>query len=73
MLPLPSARASHSLCPEEMGNAFIKSVNGSFRVECLKAFWLLGLAYAWLKCDVCCADYNEVHPHGSIAQNTRVE
>ena len=54
-------------------NAFIESFNGSFRAECLNAFWFLSLEDARSRCEAWRTDYNEVRPHSSIGQKTPIE
>lgn len=54
-------------------NAFIESLNGSFRAECLNAHWFLDLADARRKCEAWRRDYNEVRPHSSIGNRPPVE
>ena len=47
-------------------NAFIESLNGKLRVECLNAHWFLSLDEARRKCEAWRRDYNEVRPHSAI-------
>ena len=47
-------------------NAFIESLNGKFRAECLNASWFLSLDEARQKCEAWRRDYNEVRPHSAI-------
>jgi len=47
-------------------NAFIESLNGKFRAECLNAHWFLSLDEARGKCEAWRRDYNEVRPHSAI-------
>ena len=47
-------------------NAFIESLNGKFRAECLNANWFLSLDEARRKCEAWRRDYNEVQPHSAI-------
>lgn len=47
-------------------NAFIESLNGKFRAECLNANWFLSLDEARQKCEAWRRDYNEVRPHSAI-------
>lgn len=47
-------------------NAFIESLNGKFRMECLNAHWFMSLDDAARKCEAWRRDYNEVRPHSSI-------
>ena len=47
-------------------NAFIESLNGKFRTECLNANWFLSLDEARQKCEAWRRDYNEVRPHSAI-------
>lgn len=48
-------------------NAFIESLNGKFRAECLNTHWFLSLDEARGKCEAWRRDYNEVRPHSAIA------
>jgi putative transposase len=47
-------------------NAFIESLNGKFRAECLNVHWFLSLDEARGKCEAWRRDYNEVRPHSAI-------
>ena len=47
-------------------NAFIESLNGKFRAECLNAHWFMSLDDARVKCEAWRRDYNEVRPHSAI-------
>ena len=47
-------------------NAFIESLNGKFRAECLNVNWFLSLDEARRKCEAWRRDYNEVRPHSAI-------
>jgi putative transposase len=47
-------------------NAFIESLNGKFRTECLNTHWFLSLDEARRKCEAWRRDYNEVRPHSAI-------
>ena len=47
-------------------NAFIESLNGSFRDECLNCHWFDSLRDAKLKIDAWRADYNESRPHQAL-------
>jgi putative transposase len=47
-------------------NAFIESLNGKFRAECLNANWFLSLDEARRTCEAWRRDYNEVRPHSAI-------
>ena len=47
-------------------NAFIESLNGKFRAECLNANWFLSLDEARQKCEAWRRDYNEVRPHSAL-------
>ncbi len=46
-------------------NAFIESLNGKFRAECLNASWFMSLDEAIEKCAAWRRD-NEVRPHSAI-------
>jgi putative transposase len=47
-------------------NAFIESLNGKFRAECLNTHWFMSLDDALAKCEAWRRDYNEVRPHSGI-------
>lgn len=47
-------------------NAYIESMNGKFRAECLNANWFMSLDEARRKCEAWRRDYNEVRPHSAI-------
>jgi hypothetical protein len=51
---------SRATSPRKL-HAFIESLDGKFRVECLNANWFLSLDEARRKCEGC-RDYNEVRP-----------
>jgi putative transposase len=54
-------------------NAFIESLNGKFRAECLNANWFLSLDEARRKCEAWRRDYNEVRPHSAIGNKAPIE
>ncbi len=54
-------------------NAFIESLNGKFRAECLNTNWFLSLGEARRKCESWRRDYNEVRPHSSIGNKVPIE
>jgi len=54
-------------------NAFIESLNGKFRAECLSAHWFMTLDDAARKCEAWRRDYNEVRPHSSIGNKPPIE
>jgi putative transposase len=54
-------------------NAFIESLNGKFRAECLNANWFLSLDEARRKCEAWRRDYNQVRPHSAIANRVPEE
>lgn len=54
-------------------NAFVESFNGSFRAECLNAYWFLSREDAQSKCEAWRRDYNTVRPHSSIGHRTPIE
>ena len=54
-------------------NAFIESLNGKFRAECLNANWFLNLDEARRKCEDWRRDYNEVRPHSAIGNRVPME
>lgn len=54
-------------------NAFIESLNGKFRAECLNAHWFMNLDDAVRKCEAWRRDYNEVRPHSSISNKPPIE
>jgi len=47
-------------------NAFIESLNGKFRAECLNAHWFMNLADARRKCESWRVEYNNLRPHSAI-------
>ncbi len=47
-------------------NAFIESLNGKFRTECLNAHWFLTLDDARSKMEEWRKDFNNVRPHSAI-------
>jgi putative transposase len=47
-------------------NAYIESLNGKFRAECLNTHWFLSLDEARGKCAAWRRYYNEVRPHSAI-------
>jgi putative transposase len=47
-------------------NAFVESLNGKFRVECLNTHWFMSLDEARRTCEAWRRDYNEVRPHSAI-------
>lgn len=47
-------------------NAFIESLNGKFRAECLNAHWFISLDEMRQICEDWRRDYNEVCPHSAI-------
>jgi putative transposase len=53
-------------------NAFIESLNGKFRAECLNANWFLSLDEARRKCEAWRRDYNEVRPHSAIGNEVPI-
>ena len=53
-------------------NAFIESLNGKFRAECLNANWFLNLDEARSKCEAWRRDYNEVRPHSAIGNEVPI-
>jgi putative transposase len=53
-------------------NAFIESLNGKFRAECLNANWFLSLDEARRKCEAWRRDYNEVRPHSAIGNKVPI-
>jgi len=47
-------------------NAYIESLNGKFRMECLNAHWFTSLDEMRRICEDWRRDYNEVRPHSAI-------
>jgi putative transposase len=47
-------------------NAFIESLNGKFRAECLNTHWFMSLDEARRTCEAWRRDYNEVRPHSAL-------
>lgn len=54
-------------------NAFIESLNGKFRAECLNTHWFMNVSDAQRKCDTWRQDYNEVRPHSAIGNKPPIE
>lgn len=54
-------------------NAFIESLNGKFRAECLNTHWFMNLDDAVRKCEAWRRDYNEVRPHSAIGNKPPIE
>jgi putative transposase len=54
-------------------NAFIDSLNGKFRAECLNTNRFMGLDEANRKCEASRRDYNEVRPHSAIGNKVQIE
>jgi len=54
-------------------NAFIESLNGKFRAECLNAHWFMGLEDARRKMEDWRRHYNEERPHSSIGNKRPIE
>jgi len=54
-------------------NAFIESLNGRFRAECLNASWFQSLDEAREKYEAWRRDYNEVRPHSAIGNKMPIE
>ena len=54
-------------------NAFIESLNGKFRAECLNAHWFMTLDDATRKSVDWRRDYNEVRPHSAIGNKAPIE
>jgi len=54
-------------------NAFIESLNGKFRAECLNANWFESLDEARQKCEAWRGDYNQVRPHSAIGNRVPAE
>ena len=52
-------------------NAFIESLNGKFRAECLNAHWFMSLDDARATCEAWRRDYNEVRPTARSATSRR--
>ena len=53
-------------------NAFIESMNGKFRAECLNANWFMTLDEARRKCEAWRRDYIEVRPHSAIGNKVPI-
>jgi len=51
-------------------NAFVESLNGKFRNECLNQYWFKSLDDATLKIDQWRVHYNTVRPHSSLNYQT---
>ena len=54
-------------------NAFIESLNGKFRAECLNAHWFLSLEDARSKMEDWRRHYNEERPHSAIGNRRPIE
>jgi putative transposase len=54
-------------------NAYIESLNGKFRAECLNANWFMSLDEARRKCEAWRRDYNELRPHSALGQKVPKE
>lgn len=54
-------------------NAYIESLNGKFRTECLNANWFQSLDEARRKCEAWRRDYNEQRPHSALGQKVPKE
>ncbi len=54
-------------------NAFIESLNGKFRSECLNAHWFTSLDEMQQVCEDWRRDYNEVRPHSAIGNKSPIE
>lgn len=54
-------------------NAFVESLNGKFRNECLKQHWFRSLAEARYEIDKWREHYNHVRPHSSLNYLTPIE
>ena len=54
-------------------NAFIESVNGRLRDECLNQHWFLSLDEARAVTEAWRDDYNRVRPHGALGNQTPFE
>jgi putative transposase len=55
------------------GNAFIESLNGKFRAECLNAHWFMNLEDARQKMEDWHREYNEERPHSAIGNKSPIE
>ena len=51
-------------------NAFIESLNGKFRAECVNTNWFMSLDEARRKCEAWRRDYNTARPHSSLGYRT---
>jgi putative transposase len=69
---ITEAPLSTSPGQEPTDNAFIESLNGKFRVECLNAHWFVGLDDMHRKCEDWHRDQNEVRPHSAIGNITPI-
>jgi putative transposase len=54
-------------------NAFVESLNGTFREECLNEHWFLNLREARREIEAWRVDYNTVRPHSSLGNLTPAE
>jgi putative transposase len=54
-------------------NAFVESINGRLRDECLDAHWFLSSTDARRKIEVWRRRYNDSRPHAALGRLTRQE
>ncbi len=54
-------------------NAFVESLNGKVRAECIDQDWFLSLDDAQSKCEAYRREYNEDRPHSAIGNKTPME
>ena len=54
-------------------NAYVESVNGKFRDECLNEHWFLNLADAKAEIEAWRVDYNVARPNSGLADRTPTE
>lgn len=66
VMPLLAPKLSFPQSGKPTDNAFIESLNGKFRAECLNAHWFMNLADARRKCESWRVEYNNHRPHSAI-------
>jgi Integrase core domain len=67
------SRLSLHQAREPVENAYVESFDGKFRDKCLNEHWFVDLDDVRTKIEAWRVDYNEVRPHGSLANATPKE
>lgn len=71
--PIVAVSFSTSHAPgKPTDNAFIDSLNGKFRAECLNAHWFMTLDEMCRICEEWHRDYHEVRPHSAIGNKAPI-